>query len=257
MPCDRYIELISARLDGELDPAGEQTLLAHLDTCPRCRALADDFGLLRTAVQELSVPAPEELSAGVLRRMSAPRRSRRVLPRLAALAACALLTVGIVRMAQAPHTPAVADPGAVMARTGDNAPMPMSVHEPDHYSFDQPRTTRVTWGSTPAAPAAVIICSRDHLEAYLAQFPQDDLSALAQAWDEEAFASHHLLAVLVEANSGSITHALDPQGLTWDSVTVRRTSPQVQTCDMAAWLLTARVDRSLPDGHSPAVVFAD
>jgi ferric-dicitrate binding protein FerR (iron transport regulator)/tetratricopeptide (TPR) repeat protein len=45
MNCEHAIELISARIDGELSPADEAALEAHLARCPACAATAEAFEL--------------------------------------------------------------------------------------------------------------------------------------------------------------------------------------------------------------------
>jgi ferric-dicitrate binding protein FerR (iron transport regulator)/tetratricopeptide (TPR) repeat protein len=45
MNCERAIELISARIDGELSPADEAALELHLGDCPACAATAEAFEL--------------------------------------------------------------------------------------------------------------------------------------------------------------------------------------------------------------------
>ena len=256
MPCSPYLELLSARLDGELTEAEHRTLTAHLDTCPQCRAIARDLEQLHTAVRAMEVPAPEGLAVGVVQQLRQRRVARRrTLRQLTALAACLLLMVGVVRVADAVHSDRIRQQESVSplsARTVDE-PMPAAAGEPDHYGFSDPQTTPVTYGSTPVAPAAVILGSTDSLVSYLAQFPDDDLSALTEVYDADFFRSHRLLAVLVEANSGSITYTLAPEGLTRDSVAVQRFTPEAGTCDMAAWLLTAQVDTAFADGDVLAV----
>ena len=261
MSCDSYIELISAQLDGELTETESQTLSAHLDTCPKCRAVAHDFSLMHTAMTNMVVPAPESLSAQVVlqHRQQKKASHRRTLRQLSALAACLLLTVGILRVTDAVHSDRMrqqeqATP--LTARTVDND-QPVAHGEPDHYAFTHPQTIRVTYGSTPHASSAVILGSRASLESFLAQFPSDDLSHVAEAYSDEFFLSQRLLAVLVEAESGSITHTLPSQALTWDCVTVQRTVPSECTDDMAAWLLIAQVDSFFQDGHTLAVEYTE
>src|SRR5690349_5016300 len=45
MNCERAIELISARIDGELSPADDAALESHLAECPSCAAAAEAFEL--------------------------------------------------------------------------------------------------------------------------------------------------------------------------------------------------------------------
>ena len=257
MSCDNYLEWISARLDGELTRREEADLTVHLASCPACRAAADQLTALHTAMGGMECSAPAHLSASVMEAIQAEKRAarRRALRRWGSLAACLALCLGLYALAGLPGQ-ITADPGAPMTvRTVDPAAQPAALGEPDHYDFTPLQTVRVTYGSTPAAPSAVVIGSREALDTYLAHFTQDDLSALQDTCTVEFFRSHRLLAVLVEAESGSIRHELAPQGLTWDSVSVRRTVPPECTDDMAAWLLTARVDTSFQDGDTLSVLF--
>ena len=41
MTCEQAMELMSAMLDGELDPQLTDALNAHLETCPECKHLAE------------------------------------------------------------------------------------------------------------------------------------------------------------------------------------------------------------------------
>ena len=74
MSCDKYLDMISARLDGELTPAEEAELTAHLQTCPACRASAAELEGLHSALTDLGeVDAPAELSLSVLSKIKAER----------------------------------------------------------------------------------------------------------------------------------------------------------------------------------------
>lgn len=129
--------------------------------------------------------------------------------------------------------------------------------EPGFYSFQNAQVIRVTWGATPSAPAARIVGSTASLEEFIAQFPEDDLSALLDTYGGSYFSASRLLAVVVEEGSGSISHSIAPQGLRRDQVEVLRTVPEVGTDDMAAWLLLAEVDTMFEDGDTLSVVFTD
>lgn len=128
--------------------------------------------------------------------------------------------------------------------------------EPDSYAFQNERTIRVTWGATPSAPSARILGSVDALDAFAAQFPQDDLSAALDAYDGGYFSTGRLLAVVVEANSGSVSYSIAPQGLRRDQVEIVCTAPKVGTCDMAAWVILAEVDAMFDDADVLKVVFS-
>ena len=100
---------------------------------------------------------------------------------------------------------------------------------------------RVAWGEGPAT-GGYLLCSRAELDDLLAQLGDDDLtdrfSRYDQAWFNEG---NQLAAVVVTETSGSVYHEIvslirDEDGVT---ATVLRRVPQMGTCDMAAWLLTA------------------
>lgn len=119
--------------------------------------------------------------------------------------------------------------------------------EPDFYAFQNDQYIRVTCGSTPS-PSARIIGSVQSLEGFLAQFPEDDLSKIAVEYGEDYFASGRILAVVLEEPSGSITHRLNPQGLSRYQVSILRREPEEKVGGMAAWLILAEVDDVFSDG---------
>jgi hypothetical protein len=64
--------LISARLDGPLDPVMNRALLAHLATCDSCRAFANDMDVMATAFRDFPSLPP---STAVTRRVRAEIRA--------------------------------------------------------------------------------------------------------------------------------------------------------------------------------------
>jgi anti-sigma factor RsiW len=59
LDCDEFVELVTAFLDGALDPATETRFLAHVAECPGCETYLDQFRQTTDALGELS---PETLS---------------------------------------------------------------------------------------------------------------------------------------------------------------------------------------------------
>lgn len=66
MKCENALELLSASLDGALTPAEEETLQAHLQQCPRCRALQAELMGIHTACGELDAAVPAGLKERIL-----------------------------------------------------------------------------------------------------------------------------------------------------------------------------------------------
>src|SRR5262245_21748810 len=60
MNCEAFQVQIDDFVDGTLDVASEQQLVAHLATCPACRALADDFNAIRLTARRLEQPFPPD-----------------------------------------------------------------------------------------------------------------------------------------------------------------------------------------------------
>ena len=111
MNCDSYLELLSARLDGELTEAEERELEAHLESCPACRAAGAQLAALRTAFAGLEdIPAPQDFTQDVMDRIreSEPNKTVPLFRRprfkvLAGLAACAVLAVGLYGAVRQPQ----------------------------------------------------------------------------------------------------------------------------------------------------------
>ena len=68
--CVEYIELISARVDGELTESEKQLLEEHLSVCESCSALYDLYNEMTTAVAESCVPAPLSLCDSIMEAVS-------------------------------------------------------------------------------------------------------------------------------------------------------------------------------------------
>lgn len=103
MACQRYYELISQRLDGELTEDEQQELESHLAVCPSCRALDQQLSGLHESFSDLEeVPAPEGFAQGVMDRIRM-EESKKVIPLFrrpqfkaaAGLAACLVLCAGL------------------------------------------------------------------------------------------------------------------------------------------------------------------
>lgn len=51
--CTRFVDLLHARLDGELAEGDARELIAHLETCTACRELASGFDATRESLRGL------------------------------------------------------------------------------------------------------------------------------------------------------------------------------------------------------------
>ncbi len=102
--CEKFQEMISAMLDKELSENETAQLMAHLETCPDCRAMYEAFADVSAAMAE-GIAVPESLHSGIMNSVNKAAKSskkRGMLIKLrpyAATAAClvviaaALLTV--------------------------------------------------------------------------------------------------------------------------------------------------------------------
>ncbi|MER3439322.1 MAG: hypothetical protein C4346_18000, partial [Chloroflexota bacterium] len=71
---DEAEALISARLDAPLSPAQNRVLLAHLATCPQCRAFAAQMEVMARSLRDLPrLPASPLVSRQVRERIHAGR----------------------------------------------------------------------------------------------------------------------------------------------------------------------------------------
>jgi len=104
LDCERYLELLSLRLDGELTAGEERELEEHLSGCPACRAAEAQLAALQAAFDGLEeTAAPEGFAQGVMDHIRAEEQDKKVIPlpkrpqfrALAGLAACAVLAVGL------------------------------------------------------------------------------------------------------------------------------------------------------------------
>jgi len=67
--CEHYRLQISQLLDGELPEAQQQTLCAHLHTCPDCQRVYEDFLTLQAAVRGTAAEPPADLTARIMQQV--------------------------------------------------------------------------------------------------------------------------------------------------------------------------------------------
>lgn len=106
-PCGKFVERISAKLDGQLTAEEERELEAHLAVCPACRALESQLAAIHAAFPQMEeVSAPEGFADRVMDQIRAregqgakvvPLFKRPQIRALSSLAACAVLCVGLYR----------------------------------------------------------------------------------------------------------------------------------------------------------------
>ncbi|MBE6957014.1 MAG: hypothetical protein E7450_06140 [Ruminococcaceae bacterium] len=238
MNCERYLDLISARLDGPLSPADEAELTAHLNDCPACRAIAHDLANVHTTLSGAAATPPAELAEGVMTSIRGQRTARkRTFRQLGALAACLVLCVGLFALSR-PQVPADEQtPMTTRTVTGRSASAGLP--------FSDPQRLRLSSMSTSFAPTADLLGDTEGLARCLARFPENDLSHLTLAYDEDYFRTHRLLAMAVVEPSSSITHTVAT--LTDNTVTVLRHVPEAGDTDVALWLILAEVEGVGPE----------
>lgn len=87
---ERWNELLSAALDGELDSSERRSLARHLRGCAPCRSTQEAYGALRERfIPEKSVTVPDAIAARIQSIATPKRRSARM-PLLAAVTAAAV-----------------------------------------------------------------------------------------------------------------------------------------------------------------------
>lgn len=109
MNCDEAMLAISAKLDGELNPAELEALEAHLKLCPDCRALAKELEEMDAALETLVCPPPETLVGNVMDKIRAeaaeqkqPRRQKPWAGLMAVAAVAAVLLLGALGVIELP-----------------------------------------------------------------------------------------------------------------------------------------------------------
>ena len=92
MPCDEWLEALSAWVDGELDGPAAETLEEHLAACTGCRAQADTWSDLRRRALLHAVEAPTDVAEPfpALAAHDEQRAATRTLAKRATIASAAL-----------------------------------------------------------------------------------------------------------------------------------------------------------------------
>ena len=246
MNCDKYLDLISARLDGQLTVQEETDLTAHLQTCPSCRAIARDMEGLHSALSSVGeVDTPAELSHAVLSKIRAEKRPNRrhTLHQLSALAACLVLCVTAWYVAL-PNLETESSVSHILADTWNVASTEQTAPSAARYVTEDSKfkslplsldAYSLSRSALSSAPTAHLLDSASGLTRFLTQFPADDLSLAESTYDEDFFLTNRLLAVIVQESSSSITHTVCE--LTEDSITILRDTSVPGDNDQPCWLI--------------------
>lgn len=97
--CEKYIELMSQMLDGELSEEQTSELRAHIASCEDCRKAFDAFTSVSEALSDELCEPPEMLAKGVMFKIRNHKKHRVVIGKFTTLAACiALILVGAGRL---------------------------------------------------------------------------------------------------------------------------------------------------------------
>ena len=98
--CERWEQMISALLDGELSPEEETELRAHMAACPDCAAMYEAFAAVGAAVRAQDVP--DTLHVQIMETVHAAQKASRTQSKIVRLrpilaaAACLIFVVGTV-----------------------------------------------------------------------------------------------------------------------------------------------------------------
>ena len=91
--CEKYIEMISSMVDGELTAEQEAELRTHIDQCGECARVYDAFLGISDALAEDLIAPPEMLAKGVMYKIKMQKKggSHFAFGRYTAIAACLAL----------------------------------------------------------------------------------------------------------------------------------------------------------------------
>lgn len=97
MDCDRYLELMSAALDGELSAGERRELDSHLAVCPACAALFEQLSGQSAALRELDCEPPAGLTGRVMANLPEQKKPGKSIhwKRWGSLAACLILVAAV------------------------------------------------------------------------------------------------------------------------------------------------------------------
>lgn len=76
MTCEQALELISAKLDGELSPAEQTALREHLERCPDCRRVETELEQAEAGLCGIQEEPPDTLAPSVMKKIHREREKR-------------------------------------------------------------------------------------------------------------------------------------------------------------------------------------
>lgn len=208
MSCEKYIELMSAALDGACTAEERRELDSHLAVCPECAELFNILSANTKAARELDCEVPADLKSRIMSSLPAQEQPakqgkvihwKRWIP--VAAAACLVLVISLVpgsfkniakdAMNEAAPGAAPVASTAIDPRDGNSYGLHADIAEepqknpaddaggipaepscePESYGYPlgNPQAIRVHYGATPEA-GAVIVDSVKSLETYLDGF---------------------------------------------------------------------------------------
>ena len=95
--CQKYIEMISAMVDGELTAQQETELRTHIDQCSECARVYDAFVGISGAIADDLIAPPETLAKGIMYKINLNKKGgagrRFAFGRYTAIAACLALAL--------------------------------------------------------------------------------------------------------------------------------------------------------------------
>lgn len=226
--CERYEADLSALLDGELEPAREEELRAHMETCDECRQLYETFSLLHEDAQE----PPADLAARIMDAVRSeapdnitpmPKKKNRWVPWLAA-AACFVVIVGALAI------PRLAAQKAPNAANAASRAVPMSVPESDEQRTGGSNDAALQSGNAPAQTDDVVgvtspltITDPEQIEAVRAMLTSPDEAEMPGA-------ENLPILMLSDTETGSWTQVW----IDGDDVVYTDNGSQFYSCDDAA-----------------------
>ena len=95
--CDKYVEMISAMVDGELSAEQETELRTHIDTCGECAKIYDAFMGISDVLGDDLIAPPETLAKGIMYKINLQKKRGAgrhfAFGRYTAIAACLALAL--------------------------------------------------------------------------------------------------------------------------------------------------------------------